>query len=481
MISSNKIQAGTLFDHQAQGATLEPRPIDVDVETSGGSHSIAFAGLFVFTLLLYARPQEIVPQLFGDLPLVKVIAIGTLMFYAVGKLRAGERFTIWPLEMMMLAVIVLLGIAFVPIAHAPQNSIAMLTDTFFKVITIFVLMVNLLTTRRRLHLIMKLVVFCGVLIAFITIKNYLSGKLDVSHISGKLVPILNGNTFDNTNELAQTLVLLLPFAIVFAVTSKGFARVGYAVCAAIIAMGAVITFSRGGFLGLLSMGCVLMWKLGRGRRGTTVLAAVVLLGIFAVVMPSGYSERVLTIFNPSKDPTNSAQERQEILARGVDLALHHPIAGVGMGNFPEYTVKGKVAHNSYLEIAAELGWIGLAAYLTFLLAPFRSLKKIERYLLAAGSSSDGTESQELYYLSVGLQAVMVAFLVCSFFSSSQYFWHPYYIVGYSIALRRICAARLASGQTPASAEPALTSTGGALWRSPDKLQVFAGSKETLWK
>jgi O-antigen ligase len=470
MISSNKMQPGTLFGQRGEGVSLEARPLEANANRANNAshpHSVAFAGLFVFTLLLYARPQELIPEVFGELPLVKIIAIGTLIAYAGGKLRAGERFTIWPLEMMMLALIVLLGIAFVPIAVAPWHSVDLLTDTFFKVITIFVLMVNLITTRRRLHSIMKLVVFCGVLLALVTITRFLTGELDVSHVSKELQPALNGNTFDNTNELALTLDLLLPFAIVFAVTGKGLARLAYSACAAVIAMGAVITFSRGGFLGLISMGGVLLWKLGRGRRATTAIAAVLLLGVFAVVMPSGYSERLFTIFNPANDPTNSAQERQEILGRGLDVALHHPIAGVGMANFAEYSIKGKVAHNSYIEIAAELGWIGLLAYLTFLIAPFRSLKRIERGLLAADrfSDADGREWRELYYLSVGLQAVMAAFLVCSFFASSQYFWHPYYIVGYSIALRRIYAAQLTLGQASTNAETASALTGGALWKT----------------
>lgn len=479
MISNTRIRSGALFGQRADGVSVDAPPAESNTNSAAASpHSAAFAGLFVFTLLLYARPQELFPQLFGELPLVKIVAIGTLIAYAVGKLRAGERFTIWPLEMIMLAVIVLLGIAFVPIARNPQHSIDLLTDSFFKVITIFVLMVNLITTRRRLHSIMKLVVFCGVLIALITITNYLTGHLDVSHVSKELLPSLTGNTFDNTNELALTLDLLLPFAIVFAVTNKGVARLAYAACAAVIAMGAVITFSRGGFLGLISMGAVLMWKLGRGRRGTTMVAAVALLGVFLVVMPSGYSERLFTIFSPSNDKTNSAQERQELLARGLDVALHHPIAGVGLANFAEYSVHGKVAHNSYIETAAELGWIGLLAYLTFLIAPFRSLRRIERGLLAADqtSSASAGEWRELYYLSVGLQAVMVAFLVCSFFASSQYFWHPYYVVGYSIALRRIYAAQLR--QPSAHAQPALAETRGALWKS-GKLRFGAGFRERV--
>jgi len=468
MISGNKTQPGTLFGQRAEGAPMEASPVIASDESENkhSSHSLAFAGLFLFTLLLYARPQELFPQLFGNLPLVKVIAIGTLLAYTGGKLRAGESFTIWPLEMKMLALILLLGVAFLPVAVWPGHSIALLTDSFFKVITIFVLMVNLIDTRQRLHSIMRLVVICGVLIALFTIKSYFTGELGISHLAkGAQIGVV-GTVFDNTNELALMLDILLPIAIVFAVTSKGMARIGYAVCAGIIGMAAVMTFSRGGFLGLVSMGVVLMWKLGRGKRATMVLAGVLLAGVFVTAMPSGYSDRLFTILHPSDDSTNSAQERQAILGRAVEVALHHPIIGIGLANFAEYSPNGKVAHNSYVEIAAELGWIGLLAYMIFLVAPFRLLKQIERGSFSSGlfSDSDADGRREMYSLSVGLQAMIVAFMVCSFFASVQYSWHPYYIVGFSISLRRIYAARFAIGQASANAEAVSPAAGGALWK-----------------
>jgi O-antigen ligase len=467
MISSNKTQPGVLFGQLAEAVSLEAHPGDSGAsENHSASHSVAFAGLFLFTLLLYARPQELFPQLFGELPLVKIIAIVTLIAYTGGKLRAGESFTIWPLEMKMLALILVLGIAFVPVAVWPAHSIELLTDSFFKVITIFVLMVNLIDTKQRLHSIMKLVVMCGVVIALFTIKNYLTGQLDISHLAKGALPGAVGTHFDNTNELALTLDFLLPIAIVFAVTGKGAARFGYSVCAAIIGMGAVVTFSRGGFLGLAGMGAVLMWKLGRGRRLTMVLAALLLAGVFAAAMPSGYSERLFTILNPANDSTNSAQERQAILGRAIEVALNHPIIGIGLANFSEYSPNGKVAHNSYVEIAAELGWSGLLAYMIFLVAPFRSLRRVERGSFAAGlfAGPGVAERRELYTLSVGLQAMIVAFMVCSFFASSQYSWHPYYIVGFSISLRRIYAARYPVGRASDNAEAASPLTGGALWK-----------------
>ena len=464
MISSNKIQPGTLFGRRAEGASLDPRPAEANANNA--SHSLAFAGLFLFTLLLYARPQELFPQLFGELPLVKIIAIGTLIAYTGGKLRAGESFTIWPLEMKMLALILLMAVALVPVAVWPAHSIDLLTDSFFKVITIFVLIVNLIDTRQRLHSIMKLVVMCGVVIALFTIKNYFTGELDISHLAKGVQTGAPGTHFDNTNELALTLDVLLPIAIVLAVTGKGLVRSAYAVCAAIIGIAAAMTFSRGGFLGLASMGGVLMWKMGRGKRLTMVLAGLLLAGVFTVAMPGGYSERLFTILHPADDPTNSAQERQALLGRAVEVALHHPFIGIGLANFREYSPNGKVAHNSYIEIAAELGWTGLLAYMIFLIAPFRGLKRIERGTFASGLLSDPglAERRELYYFSVGLQAMIVAFMVCSFFASSQYSWHPYYIVGFSISLRRIYAARFPIGQASANAEAASPLTGGALWK-----------------
>src|SRR4030095_333101 len=136
MTSVNRTQPGVLFGQAAEGVSGEHQKDENRATANRASHSVAFAGLFVFTLLLYARPQEIFPQVFGDLPWVKAIAIGTLIAYSVGKLRAGERFTVWPLEMKMLAVIVLLGVLFIPIAASPSRSVDLFTDQFFKVISI---------------------------------------------------------------------------------------------------------------------------------------------------------------------------------------------------------------------------------------------------------------------------------------------------------------------------------------------------------
>jgi O-antigen ligase len=138
-----------------------------------------------------------------------------------------------------------------------------------------------------------------------------------------------------------------------------------------------------------------------------------------------------------------------------------------MGNFHIYSIREKEAHNAYLEIAAELGVMGLIAYLIVIFAPLRSLRRIERQTRGMRSKSE----REMYWLSVSIQAAFIAYMVCSFFASIQYLWHLYYTAAYAVALRRIHAAEEMGSSGPtdrapkAATAPRATIARGSLWRS----------------
>jgi O-antigen ligase len=432
---------------------------------AGSRHRVAFAGLFLFTLLLYARPNEAFPEVFGQFPLAKIVAIVSLLAYLTSHAAYGERLTIWPLELKMILVIALLGVAFIPVAAAPGDSINLLMDIFLKVAAIFVLMINLLDTRERLRSILRLVVICGTVLALFAISNYLAGKfLTTDKRIGIRIAGVVGGVFENPNDLATSLVLLIPPAVALALLTRRAARAAWLACATVLAMAVVLTFSRGGFLGLIAMVVVLLWKLLRRNGAATILAAALMGGVFLVAMPSGYSSRLTSIFDSESDPTGSVQARRDLLQRAASVAASHPIVGVGMGNFHIYSIREQKAHNSYLEIAAELGLIGLIAYLAMLFAPLRSLRRIERDSIhnASGQSingHDGDTRRETYYLGAAFQASLIAYMVCSFFGSIQYLWFVYYPLAYAVSLRRIHESE--------SPQTGLTNNGkssiGALW------------------
>jgi putative inorganic carbon (hco3(-)) transporter len=416
-----------------------------------GAHGLSYAGLFLFTLLLYVRPNDTFPEVFGTFPLVKIIAILTLLIYLVSKLTRGEPVSVWPIELKMLGVITFLGIIFIPFAITPQDSIDLLTDLFLKVVVIFVLMINLLDTRERLRSMIRLVVICGSVLALFAVTSYMAGKFNVvtRGQDGLVVDLrisgVGGGIFENPNDLATALDLLIPLSVALALTRRGMVRAAYFACAAILAVAVVVTFSRGGFLGLVAMGGVLLWKVSRRRRAVAALAFVVLIVVFLAAMPGGYSTRITSIFDSASDPTGSAQERRDLLERAAVVAMNNPIIGVGMGNYHTYSLRERKAHNSYLEIAAELGLMGLMAYLVMIFAPLRSLRRVERKSHDAlppdpNAIPGGDRIQETYYMSVALQASLIAYVVCSSFGSIQYLWYLYYPLAYAVSLKRIHAA-----------------------------------------
>lgn len=477
-----KAASGVLFQRKAQRKAArkalpvrqapsgEKTSLAVAVRESAaahGRHAAAFAGVYLFTLLLYTRPNDLFPFL-GSFPLVKIIAIGVTLIYLSTKLQAGERVTVWANEISMLFVIALLGLGFLPISASPADSFEVLTDPFLKTVVIFILMINLVDTRRRLLMLWKLVVVCGAWLGFGAIRSYARGEFT---LQGLRIEGLVGGIFGNPNDLATALDILIPYAVVLAMMSKGAARLFYWFCAAAMIVGVLVTFSRGGFLGLVALGLVMLWKMGRGRRVKTLLAATLLGGLLLAALPSGYGSRITTIFNIEQDKTGSAQERRALMELAAQMAIRRPIVGIGMGNFHIYSIHEKEAHNAYLEIAAELGVLGLLAYLYVLLKPLMSLRRIEDETVRRGSK----EEKEMYWLSVSLQAAFAAYMVCSFFASIQYLWYLYYTAAYAVALRQIHAAERAAltqkNSLPDSqaliAEPVIKQkcAGGVLWPS----------------
>jgi uncharacterized membrane protein YwzB len=77
-----------------------------------------------------------------------------------------------------------------------------------------------------------------------------------------------------------------------------------------------------------------------------------------------------------------------------------------------------------------LGILGLTAYLIFLISPFRKLGAIERQLFIK------KEFDWFYYLAVGLQSGIIAYMVSAFFASVAYNWFAYYLIAYAVAFRR---------------------------------------------
>lgn len=144
----------------------------------------------------------------------------------------------------------------------------------------------------------------------------------------------------------------------------------------------VLTFSRGGYAGLLGglllSGGMLFFRtsiLSFSFKQKFLLGlAVLILGGGALLSPIG--ARFLSSFS-SEDGSNV--ERLRLWEEGAGYIAAHPIGGSGMGNYP-LAVKPSAGyrepiyvHNLFLDIASEVGLVGLFFFLGFWFLLFTKL------------------------------------------------------------------------------------------------------------
>lgn len=391
-------------------------------------HTISFLGVFLFTLVLYFRPYE----LFGSLSWLSSsafwIAVVTLLIFVPTQLGLESNLTSRPPEVNLLVVFQLIALLSIVFAISPSDGWNLYSGTFIKVVVMFIVMVNVVRTEWRLKALIWTALAVGIYLSWNAINDFRSGNLTVEgyRIEGQIKGL-----FDNPNDLALFLAMMIPIAIALIFSERGIWKLLYLSCAALMMAGIVVTYSRSGFLGFFCGLAVLVWKLGRRNRAIVTIGSTIFAVIFIALAPGNYGGRILSIFGLMPDASGSFSARNDLLVRSIWVALRHPLLGIGMGNFPIVSIHDKVSHNAYTQVAAEMGMFALVIYVMFMIIPLRRLRRIERETFQTGTHP------KVFYLSVGLQASLVAYMVSSFFASVAYLWNIYYLVTYAICLRRI--------------------------------------------
>jgi O-antigen ligase len=395
----------------------------------GRGHALTYAALFLFTIILYARPAEFYPSpLTASIALI--VGLVTLAFYFPTQLALEGTLSARPREVNLILLFCLTGLLSIPLAINPSLAWAEFSGTFFRCIVIFIVMVNAVRTERRLKGLLLLAIVVSCFLSLGALNDYRLGLLTVE---GYRVGGVGKGIFGNSNDMAFHLITIMPIAIALTLAARGIVRKLLLAMSVVLMMGAVVvTYSRGAFLGgLVALG-FLGWNFGRRNRLTFFVAGVVVILIFLALAPGNYLVRLLSIFVPSLDPVGSSSARQGELFRSLYVAIRHPLLGIGMGNYaPEMSYAGLVTHNSYTQVASEMGMVALATYIMFVVTPLRRLGQIARETI--GDKADS----RYYYLAVGLQASLLAYLVSSFFASVAYLWYVYYLVAYALCLRRM--------------------------------------------
>lgn len=391
-------------------------------------HTLTYCGVFLFSFFVFFRPYELIPGLGFLISGAFIIAVATLLIYIPTQFTTEGNLTIFTTEVKCVLAMTFLALFLMPISRDFAAAWETFNDPFIKAVIIFIVMINVIRTRKRLVALMWISFSISIYMSYTAIAMYQRGEFKTE---GYRVSIDVKGMFENANEMALHLVTMIPLLIGLGLASKN--RVGkivYFTLTALLLAANVVTFSRGGFLGLIASMAVLVWKIGRNNRVRTMAISLVVGLIFILAAPGNYGIRLLSIFIPGLDPVGSSDLRKENLILSILVTIRNPW-GIGIGNSPTFGVHNLETHNAFTQVSSELGLLGLAAYLIMMISPFRKLGAIERMQHEKG------EYDWFYYMSIGLQASIVAYMVSSFFASIAYLWFIYYLIGYAVALRRI--------------------------------------------
>lgn len=329
-----------------------------------------FAGVVLYLLFLYVRPQDYVPALMGK-PIMLMIGAATLGMFI--------------LHMMMRKRVIRL-------AHAPQNwillwffaAIAMSSLAtlyipsviesvvdFLPIVMMYLIIANVVVTKRQLSFVLNMLVVLTLVLAAQGIVQYYTG----TGIGGQETykgRIQGVGIFSDPNDLGLALVMVLPYVFLrFFASAKPWQK-GLSLLSMLVLMYALyLTQSRGG---LMSFGALLMLLFAR-RMGKVLgygMGAVAMLALFVV------GPRMSTISTEEA----SAYGRIEAWSTGIDLFEQYPLFGVGFGNFTEYHFR--TAHNSFVLCATELGMFGLYAWCLLIYLSIRNAGFISREFRARG-------------------------------------------------------------------------------------------------
>ncbi len=405
-------------------------------------HGLTFIGLYVFSVLVLFRPYELIPGLGFLSATAFYFALATIAIYVPAQLAIESNLTMLSTEVKALLAMTAIAILTMPIAKNPGTAWDTFNDPFIKAVVIFVILVNVVRTRKRLMSLMWLSFGIAIYLSYSALDRYSRGQFTVEEYR---VAVDVGGMFGNPNEMAMHLVMMTPLVIALGIAAKRSPmRWIYFGSGALFVAANMVTFSRGGFLGLIASAAVMAWKLGRKYRLNVTIASILVGGIAILAAPGNYGLRMLSIFIPGLDPVGSSDQRRELLERSLLVTARNPW-GIGIGNFPIVGIRNLQTHNAFTQVSSELGLLGLAAYLVFIISPFRKLSAIERTLFERGDNT------WFYYLSIGFQASIVGYLVSSFFASVAYGWFIYYLIAYAVAFRRIYRVEHHDAEVPDTA------------------------------
>jgi O-antigen ligase len=371
--------------------------------------------LCLFVHMLFLRPWE--------------IQTANLLLLALPRILAGVCFISWllysgrsarPTARTMPTLLLLVAFSawlFVTTFQATDVAAAQMDwfNSFFRYMLVFLMclfLINDVHSVQELKWTLVLSTFALVVLGmypylFLPKAGAFGGRL---HSIGML---------GDSNDLAAGVVMALPLAVApaFKPLASFAKRLNGVVFSGFSLIAIWFTQSRGALLAVVSQLFLVVSLYKPSGRGLRMVLMAAVLGV-------GYVLTLQVISRSAEEMEISQESRLIYWKAAANMTLHHPILGVGYGQYPvnyesyaatvKYEWGRRTAHSSWLLAFAESGLVGGALFIAFLLNVFRVAWK------------NRTAMPDQFY-------AMAGYLIAMSFLSHSYVLYPYLLSGLILA------------------------------------------------
>jgi putative inorganic carbon (HCO3(-)) transporter len=251
--------------------------------------------------------------------------------------------------------------------------------------------------------------------------------------SGMIGPA--GSYITDNNTLALALVTTVPLLVYVASRAPSkWLRWGVLGLAALTAIAALGSYSRGALLGSVAMAAFLWLKShSKVKTGAIIL---LLAPVIYMSMPEQWVGRMHTIDNYKED--GSALGRINAWKFAVNVANHFPFGGGYQVFTPRMFLSYApnptdyhVAHSIYFQVLGEHGYVGLLLFLLLFLFTWRTGSRVIRYC------HNQPELAWAAMLARMCQVSLIGYLTSGAFLSLAYYDLIYYIIAMLVLLEKV--------------------------------------------
>lgn len=379
----------------------------------------------------------------------------------------------------LLAILLAYALITVPFVQWPGSVIKYGLPEWIKAAVFFFFMVAFVRTEADLRRFIVVFTVCQTVRVleplYLNLTQGYWGSAASMRYGGEFLYRLAGGPHDvvNPNGLAYIVCTVVPFLYFFAGLSWKH-RLAFLVVTPACLYALLLTGSRSGLIG---MGIVAfgIWLKSR-RRVLLAVLFVIAAGVGFSMLSPDMQDRYLSIIGMGEKNEATASERFEGMRAQLTVVAHRPLFGHGLGTSAEanyhfsstgpYAGMAIKAHNLYLEVAQELGLIGLVIFLVFMKSIFAGFFESRRALRATDASGF------LPRLIDAMQVWLAMNFVFSFASYGLSTPDWYLAGGISVVILRL-AREMTAGRKEEAAGPARRATGvartGGVGRLPGRI------------